>query len=72
MVPAICIQDHKLKNGSKNFYSYLSEDRKMRKGEKEYKVKLSLGKKIIREISRIKKDIFTKKDKKPTVTIFFK
>lgn len=75
MTPALCIQDHKLKSNSKKFSSYLSEDRKMRKGEGQYKIKLFLFSKAKKEIIRIikkLKNFFIKKDKGSGVNLYFK
>lgn len=53
MYPALCIQDHKLKTNSKNFSSHLANERQMRKGEGQYKIKLGFTQKISKEVCRI-------------------
>ena len=53
MYPALCIQDHKLKDNRKNFSSHLLEDRQIRKGEGQYKVQLAFGAKIKKEALRV-------------------
>ena len=53
MLPAICIQDHRLTKSHDKFPSFLEQERNLRKGEDKTKVKLSLLDKAKREFLRL-------------------